>query len=408
MIDLAALAAVVVWYRWIGPTAAGMEALRDVLLTTGLATACVLSAVAGWRLFMRLEAIDGRDADVNWPSWLRSAITREDRDTLARARRTNPLWLLVKKELRIQQLSFVVAGINVLIWLGLAVLGRFEDASRPVLEAIVVLYGGLLAILIGALASAEERRMGTLEWQTLLPVTAWRQFVVKTAVALGLSLALAFALPVLMAQGELGVSLWHAGAVLLLTIGSLLVSSLCGSGLKAMAVSGPALFVVVVLLGWSFSVGSVGRDAGLATVGGAGVVACLRQSPDRVIEAAIRSSRNAPARDTNDASHPCPPSNTCSTTVTPAPRSAATSAAAFSAVYHASVVPRPSNVMGRRSATGTTSGGTSPARAITPSPAVGTNAAARYAIATPCEKPTYTSGLVMPASPASSPSTAAM
>ena len=78
-------------------------------------------------------------------------------------------------------------------------------------------------VLIGALASAEERHMGTLGWQTMLPVAAWQQLAVKTAVALTLSLLLAFALPLLLARGELPITGLHAGAVLVLTIGSLFV-----------------------------------------------------------------------------------------------------------------------------------------------------------------------------------------
>ncbi len=273
MLHIAALAVVIARYELIGPTRLGLAAFGEATLVTVLAAACALSAVADWRLFMRLEAIDGRDADVSWPRWLRSAITRADMDPLAAARRGHPIWLLVKKEFRIQQMSLVVAGINVLIWPALAALDDFAESSRPVMEVVGVLYGGLLAILVGALASAEERQMGTLEWQTLLPVAAWRQFAVKVAVALSLSLVLALGLPVLLAGGELSVSIWHAGAVLLLTIGSLYVSSLCGSGLKAMAVSAPVMFVLAVLLGWSFSFASVGRDAGLAAIAGLAALA---------------------------------------------------------------------------------------------------------------------------------------
>lgn len=46
----------------------------------------------------------------------------------------------------------------------------------------------------------------------MLPFPAWQQWVVKTIVVVGLSLGLAFALPVLLARGGLAFSPIHAGA----------------------------------------------------------------------------------------------------------------------------------------------------------------------------------------------------
>ena len=53
-------------------------------------------------------------------------------------------------------------------------------------------------ILIGSLASAEERQLGTLEWQTLLPSPAWQQWAVKVGVTFGLALLLGVGLPALL------------------------------------------------------------------------------------------------------------------------------------------------------------------------------------------------------------------
>ena len=49
-----------------------------------------------------------------------------------RVRKRHPLWLLTKKELRLQQLSFVVAGLYVLGWLGYLVWRgmRFPTCTR--------------------------------------------------------------------------------------------------------------------------------------------------------------------------------------------------------------------------------------------------------------------------------------
>lgn len=52
-------------------------------------------------------------------------------------------------------------------------------------------------MLIGALASAEERGLGTLHWQMLQPYAAWKQWTIKVATALTLTALLGVALPAL-------------------------------------------------------------------------------------------------------------------------------------------------------------------------------------------------------------------
>lgn len=161
----------------------------------------------------------------------------------------------------------VVAGINVLIWLAAHMVVGLDTTDASVMAMVALLYGGLLAILIGALASAEERRLGTLEWQALLPVAAWRQFAMKTGVALTLSLLLSFALPLLLARGELAVTAVHAGAVLLLTTISLYVSSRCDSGLQALAMAVTTLFLISLMAAVSVRWVMFSRDTVLVMVG---------------------------------------------------------------------------------------------------------------------------------------------
>jgi len=267
IMQVASLGVVLAWLELGGSADSGLEALHDRVLTAGLLIVSTLGVVAGRRMFLRLEAIDGRDTPLTWPRWLRSAMALDEAKLVASARRSNPYWLLLKKEVRIQQMSIAVAGINLLIGVSAWALTGGDGDVRSVHAAVAVLYGGLQAVLIGALASAEERHLGTLEWQTLLPVAAWRQFAVKTAVTVGLSLMLAFVLPVVLSAGELGFAPAHAGAVVLLTITSLQVSSRCRSGLQALTLSAPAVFVIVVLLGWSLSITAVGSDVALVVVG---------------------------------------------------------------------------------------------------------------------------------------------
>ncbi len=106
----------------------------------------------------------------------------------------------------------------------------------------------MLAILIGSLASAEERHLGTLPWQTLLPMAAWKQWMVKASTTIGLVMLFGIVLPLVLnwlqpADDNWRLSRWREPllAVLVLTAGSLYVSSLCTSGVKAMVMSLPLL-----------------------------------------------------------------------------------------------------------------------------------------------------------------------
>lgn len=217
----------------------------------GTLTCCAVGAIMTWRLFMRLEAIDGPGPNVHLPHWLR---WRAAESVMAPAlTRPHPIWLLVKKELRLQQMAFAVVGVSVLGWFTLVSslrVTRIDD----VFIALAFVGGALIAMLIGSLASADERQLGTLEWQLLLPVATWKQWTVKVATTLGLALLLSLGVPALLAAITPGLSmprgrpqLQLAGVVTLLTVSSLYVSSLSTSGLRALLVSLP----VIVGAAWS-------------------------------------------------------------------------------------------------------------------------------------------------------------
>jgi hypothetical protein len=148
---------------------------------------------------------------------------------------------LVAKELRLQQLSFATVAASMVLWA--VSLGSVRDPAA-VFNVLALIFVLLLTILIGALASAEERQLGTLDGQLLLPVAAWRQWVVKLAVIFGLALASAAAVPLVSGVygGDLG-DAWVplSFAVVSLTAGSLYVSSLCRNTMTAVVISLVAL-----------------------------------------------------------------------------------------------------------------------------------------------------------------------
>jgi hypothetical protein len=122
------------------------------------------------------------------------------------------------------------------------------------------LHGFVVALFAGALASAEERGLGTLEWQALLPYPVWRAWAVKVATMFGLVLVLALGLPVLLSFAGPVAGEWRAAPVVRMSWGingvhwfflwgaalvavSLYVSSLCTSALRALLVSFPVVVV---------------------------------------------------------------------------------------------------------------------------------------------------------------------
>jgi hypothetical protein len=146
-------------------------------------------AVLGWWLFMRLESIGGATGiHVKW--W-----TRSPRDVGPR----HPLWQLFKKECRLQQMTFAITGLYVAACAAAALFHLPGPGPHvSVFGAATVAYELGLPALIGALATAEERQLGTLAWQLQVPIPAWRQWAAKVITVFGLALLLSCGLPVLL------------------------------------------------------------------------------------------------------------------------------------------------------------------------------------------------------------------
>ncbi len=225
-----------------------MEAFRMAFVWFGTLGLCVVGAVASWKMFVRLEAIDGRGQDVSLPRWLPSRST-----TSPASIRRHPAWLLVKKEMRLQQLSFALAPLYALSYLCAAWLPLVISDSLywTALTSSAILHAALLSLVIGSTASAAERQSGTLEWQILMPIAASKQFAVKAGVAVSLAIVLGLCLPtglfhltrLVRSHGPawpFGTALGPIAVITLLTSGSLYVSSLCRSGLWALVMSVPA------------------------------------------------------------------------------------------------------------------------------------------------------------------------
>lgn len=232
---------------WLYGHGSVMEAFRLAFawsITLGMSA---IGFVASWWMFLRLEAIDGNGEHISLPQWSPwpSAATPSSGAPLRR----HPMWLLVKKEVRLQQLAIAIAALHALTWISTSWLTPLASDSQSwgLLNVATILYAGMISLVIGSSASAGERQIGTLEWQVLMPVATWKQFALKVAVVLTLTLALTVGLTAVLVLGSRAIRDNHLRAemgptlmLLLLTSGSLYVSSLCRSALWALVMSVPA------------------------------------------------------------------------------------------------------------------------------------------------------------------------
>jgi len=259
---------------WVASDIASAIAYGGVLATTidarefaldmfwrAMVIVCAMAAVAGWWTFMRLEAVDSRGLEMRLPTWLPGRPGRAaPMNAAPDFARRHAMWLLIKKEIRLQQLTFAVSGLYIIGWASLVWLGQMAPATRTtLLFTLTIFHLGAIPLLAGSLASAGERELGTLEWQALLPVAGRKQWAIKAGVALAVALTLTLGVPALLPYitASAGIRSEVAGAtsisvayaVTLTTVMGLYVSSVCANGLHALLISVPAVFVVMRVTG---------------------------------------------------------------------------------------------------------------------------------------------------------------
>ena len=231
--------------------------LRTNVVGIGTAVLCVIAAADTVRRFLSMQVIEGTQGLVSSPALAGARVTAVQR------RPTNVYVALVKKELRLQTLPIVVASAFGLAWWLTQLISSGEGDTNVVVrtgEVLLPLFALLLAILTGAVASADERHLGVWASQVLLPVPMWRQWIVKVAVVLGLAYTFALMLVDFEATRwrygyrttfSISLPLFGAGAAAL----SLYVSSISKRGVTALLGSVGAvclwMFFAAVLGGYS-------------------------------------------------------------------------------------------------------------------------------------------------------------
>ncbi len=228
-------------------------AFRMQFLWTSAVLLSVVGAVSSWRTFMRLEASDGPRSELRLPRL--GGRVAAGASASERSRPIHPVWSLLRKEIHLQQLTFVTSGLYICAWMATLV-GRRLAGIQDVDDALLLLtivHGGIVALLAGSLASAEERQIGVFESQLLIPISTARQWAIKVAVVFGLCVVLTMALPAALTWGFEGLHAVRSNApfaavVILLAAVGLYVSSLSGSGVKALLLAAPGALSLIVLI----------------------------------------------------------------------------------------------------------------------------------------------------------------
>ncbi len=239
-------------------------------------------ALASWRVFKQLEWREGGAGGGSapglhaltgaWDRWL-------GRRWLGQAATAQ----LIRKELRLHVVPWLVAGILVGLW-GLSLLVRkwaseselgVAAANTSTVTLCVGILGAFIFLVTGASAIAEERVLGTLEWQWTQPISMARQWRIKVGVATALALTLGLVLPAALVwlgfdaealDTTFGQPDWqpivaYAVALAALFATSLYASSVTQSSMKAVALT-------PLLLGSLWAVGALTVWGVFATLDG--------------------------------------------------------------------------------------------------------------------------------------------
>ena len=212
----------------------------------------------GWRVFRRLEWREGGAGGTSAPG-LHALTGAWDRWIGRRWLVQNATVQLIRKELRLHVVPWLIAGILFGFW-GLSLLIRkwapeSEWGVAAANPSTVTLFAGILGAFIfvvtAASAIAEERVLGTLEWQWTQPIPMARQWRIKLGLTTGLALTLGLVLPVALVwlgfSSESLNSAWgkpewqpitvYATALAALMATSLYASSVSQSSMKAVALT---------------------------------------------------------------------------------------------------------------------------------------------------------------------------
>ncbi len=253
---------------------------EESLLWAGSVIYLGTMAMASWRVFRRLEWREGGAGGGSAPG-LHALTGAWDRWIGRRWLGQAATAQLIRKELRLHVVPWLIAGILVGLWLLSLLVRKWAPGSELGVAAAnpstLTLYAGILGTFVllvtGASAIAEERVLGTLEWQWTQPISMARQWRIKIGVATGLALTLGLMLPATLVWLSFDAETlrttfwdleWQSIAAYVLAFGALFATSLYASSVSQSSMKAVAL--TPMLLGSLWAVGALTVWAVVATM----------------------------------------------------------------------------------------------------------------------------------------------
>jgi ABC-type transport system involved in multi-copper enzyme maturation permease subunit len=173
---------------------------------TVIAVLCVVLGIysvggflfARW-LFFRAQDVGWSGGVISIPEWKLFGARSE---SAVSTRSRKPIFALFKKELQLHQVTLMGAAGLLVLHAGTIILRTYHhfanDSAGEVLTMIFWLLWLVMPVVIGALAVAEERRLGVMDGQLCLPVSRRVQFAIKAFLTLFLAILLGGVMPVLL------------------------------------------------------------------------------------------------------------------------------------------------------------------------------------------------------------------
>jgi ABC-type transport system involved in multi-copper enzyme maturation permease subunit len=263
---------------WISEPGLELFAGHPAIVVVRIAYAMV-TLWLGWRLFSRFE-VKGHGADIGMQSLGASGALG-----WLRCRPTGVLLNLVRKELRLQLPTLLIAGLFVVCWLATiaffaitgdrALLDNVPRVANIAFTVLLTIYLSLALVVAGTISVAEDTSLGILPWHLTLPISSFVQWLVKLGVTAAVVAALVVALPLMMVKLAAATATLPAGmlqlpappALLLFATGALVISfwsaTLVGHTVKAAVASGLAMLGLAVcgfIAGWAGQRWGIGTD----------------------------------------------------------------------------------------------------------------------------------------------------
>jgi hypothetical protein len=204
---------------------------------------CVAAGILGARRFLALEDDGDAARSLTFP-----------RVGTSSPRRFRPVAALAAKELHLQQLTVLLGMMFTFGSVGLLIAQRLIASLHAFPVALLVtVYSATLALVVGALASAEERQLGIADVQMLQPASSRTQWLIKIIVTISLSVVFAAVIPAIFSRMDANATEPMTFGMLtllavFLTSGGLYLSSLTNSVTAAMVASLPAGLALTTFL----------------------------------------------------------------------------------------------------------------------------------------------------------------